>query len=216
MAGSSKPGTTCLYHGSKVPDAGTNNLQWTPPPGILQAFEWVEKEIKFLEKFLEKFPPAVVTAAIASRDSWDIPASVTLAQWALESSWGTRMPIGSNNPFGIKARAGDSYVEAKTTEVIAGKVVVVTAKFRKFQSINDAFNEHGKLLATADAYSKARQVRHDPDKFADALTGVYATDTKYGTSLKTMMKAYNLYLCDNLTLFECINFEMIGAIVLRR
>ena len=50
-----------------------------------------------------QIPPDVADAAVASRRRWTVPASVTVAQWAVESAWGGSMPPGSNNPFGIKA-----------------------------------------------------------------------------------------------------------------
>ena len=50
-------------------------------------------------------PPEVIEAAIASRKHWNVPASITLAQWVVESAWGAAMPPDSNNPFGIKALA---------------------------------------------------------------------------------------------------------------
>jgi hypothetical protein len=142
------------------------------------------------------FPSDVIAAAKASHQTWNIPASVTLAQWALESNWGRAMPSGSNNPFGIKAAAGQPYVEAHTREVINGKSITVVARFRKFASINDAFDQHGQLLATASPYAHARTLVDKPDAFADALTGVYATDPNYGTSLKRIMKSHNLYQYD--------------------
>jgi hypothetical protein len=142
------------------------------------------------------FPAEVIAAAQASHKAWKVPASVTLAQWALESNWGKAMPPGSNNPFGIKAKAGDPYVESRTHEVVKGKRIKILAKFRKFASLNDAFNEHGRLLATRQAYAHARTVIGTPDAFADALTGVYATDPDYGSELKKVMKDYNLYQYD--------------------
>jgi hypothetical protein len=142
------------------------------------------------------FPPEVIAAAQASRKAWKVPASVTLAQWALESNWGKAMPKGSNNPFGIKAKAGDPYVESRTHEVVKGKRIEIVAKFRKFASLQDAFNEHGRLLATLHPYAHARTVIGTPDAFADALTGVYATDPDYGSELKKVMKDYNLYQYD--------------------
>jgi len=36
----------------------------------------------------------------------------------------------------------------------------------------------------------------DPDAFANALTGIYATDPHYGRSLIALMKALNLYQYD--------------------
>jgi len=142
------------------------------------------------------FPQGIVKAAQASQKNWGIPASVSLAQWCLESNWGKAMPPGSNNPFGIKATPGDAYVEAVTHEVVKGIRIKVVAKFKKFASINEAFDQHGRLLATARAYEKARASEGNPDAFADALTGVYATDPNYGTSLKRIMKTYNLYEYD--------------------
>jgi len=142
------------------------------------------------------FPSDVIDSAQASQTTWKIPASVTLAQWALESNWGQTMPDGSNNPFGMKAGAGQPFVEAQTCEVINGQTVTVTARFRKFASIGEAFDEHGRLLATALPYAHARTLVNDPDAFAEALTGVYATDPNYGESLTGLMKTYNLYQYD--------------------
>lgn len=127
-----------------------------------------------------------MTAAQASEKKYGIPAGVTYAQWALESSHGTRMPAGSNNPFGIKARAGQPYVEAMTTEVIAGHAQRVMARFAKYSSLADAFDAHAKLLATSPAYARARG-QGTAGGFADALTGVYATDPNYGAKLRAIM-----------------------------
>jgi hypothetical protein len=142
------------------------------------------------------FPPDIIAAAQASHTTWKIPASVTLAQWAIESNWGRAMPKGSNNPFGIKAVGNQPYVEAHTREVINGKDVTIVARFRAFDSMNDAFDQHGRLLATAKPYAHARTVVDNPDAFADALTGVYATDPRYGSVLKSAMTKYNLYQYD--------------------
>ncbi len=137
-------------------------------------------------------PPDIVAAAQAANRTWHIPASITIAQWMVESGYGRHMPPGSNNPFGIKAASGQPYVEASTREEVHGQSVMMVQRFRKFDSIADAFDQHGKLLATARAYAKARSVLPDPRKFADALTGVYATDHTYGTMLKRQIAMYNL------------------------
>lgn len=144
-------------------------------------------------------PPAdIIAAAQEAQRKWKIPASVSLAQWALESGWGKHMPPGSNNPFGMKVRAGhdDPSVTVPTREVIHGKSVTVQAPFRRFASIADAFDAHAELLATASVYARARAHLVDPDAFADALTGVYATDPNYGTMLKSIMHGSNLYRYD--------------------
>ncbi len=144
-----------------------------------------------------KVPPDVVEAAIASKTRWNVPASVTLAQWAVESAWGASMPTDSNNPFGIKAVGDQPAVESATREVVSGASITIQAKFRKFASITEAFDMHGKLLATAPVYRPAMEKKDDPDAFADALTGVYATDPLYGQTLKYVIRTYNFTMHDN-------------------
>ena len=125
-----------------------------------------------------------------------MPASVTLAQWVVESAWGASMPPDSNNPFGIKAVGDQPAVESGTHEVMNGETVSITAKFRKFATISEAFDQHGRLLATNPVYKPAMEKKDDPNAFADALTGVYATDPQYGTTLKYVIRTYNLTLHD--------------------
>lgn len=137
-----------------------------------------------------KVPPDVATAAAASQQRWNVPASVTLAQWVVESAWGAAMPLDSNNPFGIKAVAGQAAVESGTKEFVSGQEISTSAKFRKFESLSEAFDLHGKLLATNKVYAPAMQQSSNPEAFADALTGVYATDPKYGYTLKWVMQNY--------------------------
>lgn len=136
----------------------------------------------------------IYKAAQAEQKRTGIPASLQIAQYALESGWGQHMPPGSNNPFGMKTRAGknDPFVGVATKEWsrIRGYYNVIQ-NFRKFDSIADAFTAHADLLMQP-VYSKARAKLPDVDAFADALTGVYATDPNYGTSLKSVIHGSNL------------------------
>jgi hypothetical protein len=138
-------------------------------------------------KIQRDIPPEITAAAMDSEAKYGIPASVTIAQWKLESNSGKNMPTGSNNPFGIKAKAGQPFVESMTTEVINGQSKRIMQRFAKFDSLQDAFEAHAKLLATSGAYKEARNHENDPNAFADALTGVYATDPMYGSKLKNIM-----------------------------
>lgn len=128
-----------------------------------------------------------MSAAKASEAKYGVPALVSFAQWALESNRGASMPAGSNNPFGIKAKAGQDYVEAMTNEFRNGKMERVKQRFAKFASLADAFEAHARLLANGKPYANARTHLGDPYAYADALTGVYATDPKYGQKLKTII-----------------------------
>lgn len=138
--------------------------------------------------------PAAIAAAQAAQRRWNVPASITLAQYVQESSAGLHMPHGSNNPFGMKARRGQPSVMARTREETAdGRSVYIMAPFRRFNSIAEAFDAHGQLLATGRAYALARQHVNDPDAYADALTHHYATDSHYGRNLKDLMRRRDLY-----------------------
>ncbi len=75
-----------------------------------------------------EIPRDVIDAAIASRQRWSVPASVTVAQWAVESAWGGAMPPGSNNPFGIKATGTQPAVVSPTREVINGENITQPAQ----------------------------------------------------------------------------------------
>ena len=68
--------------------------------------------------------------------------------------------------------------------------MTIVARFRRFDSLAEAFDQHGKLLATAAPYVPAMEHTDDPDAFADALTGVYATDPNYGFTLKWVIRNY--------------------------
>jgi flagellum-specific peptidoglycan hydrolase FlgJ len=127
-------------------------------------------------------------AAKASQAKYGIPARVTYAQWALESGYGQHMPPGSNNPFGIKALPGQPFVSAMTREVTPkGDVLHIVQNFAKFEHLTAAFDAHAALLAHAGVYAKARAHENDPGAFADALTGIYATDPNYGHLLREIM-----------------------------
>jgi flagellum-specific peptidoglycan hydrolase FlgJ len=140
--------------------------------------------------------PFTLSIILAAKDAADdyggyIWPSVTLAQWALESNFGKSMPTGSNNPFGIKAVAGQPSVSSMTTEHLNGKDVRMTQSFRKFGSLAIAFSAHNRLLATSHYYAKARAAK-SAEEFAHALTGVYATDPHYGEKLISIMHKYEL------------------------
>lgn len=141
-----------------------------------------------------------------------IPVSIILAQWAIESGFGKHLPGDSNNPFGIKARNGEPFVEAMTHEFINGCSRKMVQRFRKFDSLQEAFDAHAELLATGKMYAQARKTLPDAEKFAYALTGVYATDPNYGLVLVNTMRRYNLFAFDALdkyTFYDALGVKSI-------
>lgn len=137
----------------------------------------------------------VIDAAKAAMKKWKIPASITIAQWALESGWGKHCSAPFNT-FGMKALPGQPSVTVPTREVYKGHSVIVQAAFRSFASDAEAFDAHAKLLATAGVYNHARSALPDAIKFGHALTGTYATDPKYGDLLQSIIHGSNLLQYD--------------------
>jgi flagellum-specific peptidoglycan hydrolase FlgJ len=136
-------------------------------------------------------PEDVIAAAQAGMRDWGVYASVSLAQWALESGWGAHMPEDSNNPFGIKAVDGQASVAVATHEYIGGHYKTIVAAFRKFDSIADAFDAHAELLSENPVYGPCWAAA-DATSFAMVLTGRYATDPNYGSELCAIMKDHDL------------------------
>lgn len=133
----------------------------------------------------------LIAAAQAALAKWDVPASVTLAQYAWESGWGQHMPTGSFNPFGIKAKDGEPSVMAWTREVINGQSLRVQAAFRAYPSFVEAFDDHGRLLATAPAYAPAMALwksTRDVFRFVPAVAVHYATDPNYSDSILEVIR----------------------------
>ena len=144
-----------------------------------------------VSRFVAGLTSGIIGAAQAATVKYRVPTSVQLAQYGQESQYGLHMPKGSNNPFGIKAHGNQPYVLARTTEEdAAGHSYYTMAKFRKFGSVGEAIDEHAKLLA-GKRYSAAHGAT-SADGYADALTGVYATDHRYGQHLKKLMNRDHL------------------------
>lgn len=156
----------------------------------------------------ESFLNRVVPLAQKSQRETTVPASVTLAQAMWETGRG-KSPIGdANNYFGIKA-AGVSddavnvgpvatgWVWAWTKEWDGKKYIERKERFRKYNSLEDSFRDHGLLLATTPRYANAMLAVDDPREFARriALAG-YATSPTYANDLIRMMDAEALYQYD--------------------
>lgn len=138
-------------------------------------------------------PPEIILAAREAHKVWPMsPASVAIAQWEIESGWGSHMPPGSNNPFGIKALKGQPHVDAMTTEYIGGRFVRMPQPFRKFATLTEAFVDHGRLLSQASPYATARAALPDVRKFVVEMAKRYATDPGYAKKILGQIDAGNL------------------------
>lgn len=149
--------------------------------------------------FIQLLAPAAKAAAEATK----VPASITLAQGALESNWGrSLLSVQAKNFFGIKGKGPAGSVTMPTTEWLGGKVVKVNAAFRVYSSLEESCEDHARHIATAKwkngipIYAEAMEHVDEPRKFAAALEGVYATDPDYAEKLWRIMDDYQLQQYD--------------------
>jgi flagellum-specific peptidoglycan hydrolase FlgJ len=133
-----------------------------------------------------KTPQNVITAAQAAQSKWRVPASVSIAQWALESGWGAHAP--GNNPFGIKAMPGYARQTFATHEVVHGHLVACQQTFAAFANVGEAFDCHAKLLASAPVYAAAMKDLPDLQSFVTAMGAHYATDPMYAGKIMSIIK----------------------------
>lgn len=140
-----------------------------------------------------KIPKDVIKAAQKAQAAYGVPASLALAQWALESAWGKK-DMGAFNYFGMKyvPSRHKGFIERETNEHF-GTWTTINAKFAKFSSAEEAFDDYAKLVGTHKIYKKVQALKPDPNAMAHALTGLYATDPQYGSKLVSIMKSNNLY-----------------------
>src|SRR6185437_674453 len=148
----------------------------------------------------QAFISLVAPGALATQQRYGIPAAVTIAQAIDESGWGgSVLATADHNLFGIKGAGPAGRDMLPTREHENGVWVTRTAPFRVYHNVAESIEDHGRLLATDPAYRHAMASRGRPDAFATALTGVYATDPGYGSSLIALMRLYNLYRYDAAT-----------------
>jgi len=121
-----------------------------------------------------------------------IPASFTLAQAALESSWGARAP--GNNLFGVKADRSwkGKTVDVPTHEVIRGKRVAIVDTFRAYESWAECMADHARFFKVNPRYAACfRETTGEGWARAAAAAG-YATDPDYAQKLIAVMRGRNM------------------------
>lgn len=117
-----------------------------------------------------------------------IPISYIVAQATHESNYGrSGLATRSNNLFGIKAQTGyaGNFDEYTTNEFVAGKMVQVKARFRKYTSWEDSVRDWYKFIQGA-RYSKAlaaARVHDSKGFFSELQKAGYATDPNYANLL---------------------------------
>ncbi|RQZ57474.1 mannosyl-glycoprotein endo-beta-N-acetylglucosamidase [Burkholderia cepacia] len=143
------------------------------------------------------FVAAIARAAQACAKRTGVPASVTVAQAALESSWGKRAP--GMNLFGIKADASwrGPVTSQVTHEVVDGETIPITAHFRAYSDWQGSIDDHAAFLTSNPRYRPAFAFKDGPS-FARAIAKAgYATDPLYADKLIAIMSTRGLGVLDH-------------------
>jgi peptidoglycan hydrolase FlgJ len=123
-----------------------------------------------------------------------------LAQAALETGWGQRVPrhadgSSSNNLFGVKA--GDEWTGARASadsmEVVNGVAIPRRTTFRAYASIEESVNDFANLLKSSPRYRDVIAAGGNADAYIASMgKSGYATDPEYGNKLNQILHSDTL------------------------
>ena len=154
--------------------------------------------------------------AILNQINTGVPASITLAQSALESGWaGSGLTQNANNFFGIKANGnwkGATY-SADTGEFYDNQYTIVQNElFRAYKSPYYSFKDHSNFLQENKRYSDLFLL--SPSDFTGWANGLqlagYATSPTYASKLINMVNQYELYKYDK----QAVYIKVVGIVVI--
>ena len=147
----------------------------------------------------QQFLDLITPAALKAEALYGVPATLCLAQAAIESRWGKK-PIG-NNYWGIKrAKRHTMFKTRKTYEVVDGDKVQIIAEFADYPSVEDGAADYAWLLSNAPVYRAAwEQFKRDGDinGFIERYALVYATDHAYAMLVKAVSGQANVQTAIN-------------------
>ena len=149
------------------------------------------------QQFINQIAPHAQSVANAN----DLYASVMMAQAILESAWGqsTLAQAPNYNLFGIKGSYNGQTVYMNTLEFLNGRWVTKNEPFRRYPSFAESFMDNARTLRNVSfqsgVYYYAGAWKSNTTSYRDAtawLTGRYATDPNYATSLNRVIETYGL------------------------
>ena len=147
-------------------------------------------------EFVNRVMPAIQRAASAL----GVDPKGMLAQAALETGWGQRLPraadgSSSHNIFGIKA--GNEWTGARATadsmEVINGVATPRRTTFRAYASVEESINDFTNFLKNSPRYKDVIAGGGSVGAYSAAMgSSGYATDPDYGNKLNQILSGDTL------------------------
>ena len=141
----------------------------------------------------QAFFERILPYALQTQNMTGIPASVTMAQAALESGWGKHAP--GNNFFGIKGSGPAGSQKLSTREFIAGKWRRTVSNFRRYNDPMESFLDHAQVISEGRYLKHAMKHTSSAKEFVHALQSGktrYATDPNYEAKILRMIARYGL------------------------
>jgi flagellar protein FlgJ len=142
-------------------------------------------------EFVQRMMPPIRRAA----NALGVDPMGMLAQAALETGWGQRMPRNadgslSHNMFGIKA--GDEWTGARATadtvEISNGVATPRRSAFRAYGSIEDSVNDFASLLKSSPRYREVIAAGGNASAYIASMgKSGYATDPEYANKLNQIL-----------------------------
>ena len=164
----------------------TNNLK---PDNPLKTGEGTVQAATYQQEFLDKAIPAATTAS----SKYGTYTSVMLAQATVESAWGqsSLAQEPNNNLFGIKGSYNGQSVNMNTGEYGNGGYYTTNARFRKYPSYTESFEDNGALLRNQMGNYYSGTWVENSNNYAQAtqngLQGKSATDPNYAKPLNSVI-----------------------------
>jgi flagellum-specific peptidoglycan hydrolase FlgJ len=151
--------------------------------------------------FINTFKPIAINLS----NKYNVPASVLLAQAAIESSWLTsKFSLNYHNLTGMKASGtpisniwdGKKSVQDTTEEYKPGVISNIKSAFRVYDNYTQSLEDLAHRHAIRFKFN-LKSADNDINKFIDkVISSGYATGTGYANLLNTIIDQYKLYDLD--------------------
>jgi flagellar protein FlgJ len=178
-----KPTPAPAVGATRAPGAAQTGSVGTPPAGLVQQ----------AAQFVSEVMPTIRSAA----QGLGVSPLGMLAQAALETGWGQRMPrtadgTPSLNLFGIKAGGGWSGAQASaaTVEYTGGVATQTRTAFRAYGSVEESVEDFAGLLANSPRYREAIAGGGSAQAYVESIgRSGYASDPEYSNKLNQVLNS---------------------------
>lgn len=153
---------------------------------------------------MAKFSEEVISLAQKAEKEHGVPASVTLAQYAYESGYGTSgLATSYNNYFGMKYRNGAGNSDASKWYTDKNGT-----RWQVYSSMAQSFDDHGRLLSS-NKYSALTKNATTVEEYVKAFSETYAPSSdgnnNYAANILQIIRDFDL------TQYDSGNYSATGS-----